>query len=47
MEGIAPKVRGIFSFIIADAASYRLIDYLADIRGHDRKKRRYMGKVDY
>ncbi len=47
MEGIAPKVKGIISSIILDAATRRLIDYLADFKEHDKTQRKFMGKVDY
>ncbi|MEA2071005.1 MAG: SIS domain-containing protein [Asgard group archaeon] len=46
-EEIKPIVKGIISSIVVDAATRRLIDYLAEFREHDKSKRKYMGKVDY
>lgn len=47
LEGIATEVKGIISSIILDAATRRLIDYLAEFKGHDKSQRKYMGKVEY
>jgi len=47
MDGIELKVRGIVSSLLLDAATRRLPDYLAELRGHDKSQRKYMGVIDY
>jgi fructoselysine 6-phosphate deglycase len=47
LEGLEPKLQAIFSAVILDAATRRLLDHLLYLKGHDRTLRKYMGKVDY
>ena len=47
MKGIDPSLRSYFSTVVIDAATRRLMDYFADLRGHDKSKRRYMGVIEY
>lgn len=47
MQDIDSELRSYFSPVVIDAATRRLMDYYADLRGHDKSKRRYMGVIEY
>lgn len=47
LQGMDPSLRGYFSGVVLDAATRRFMDYYANLRGHDKKQRRYMGKMQY